>query len=347
LSFAHGLAVALPLGYEALQVTTATDGFTFLGNPIINDTGEILYTRAFFASSQLMSTRRGAVSGDLGSNFFFADMNNFGQIVYAYDDSRGIRVYSRQSGEIGIGNQPKINDLGFVAARNIGPSADSGPLGQYQLGIFSPDRTVDQVVLDPNALYVGQVVHLTNAGELLYTAPTATNDFAQLFSTTRGQLTDFPLGFESVMANDRGEFSYVFDGSLYWQDGTRISDGIHNCTDMNNLGDIVCNRQREFLANPYDLPEPMRYGTFDSILLTTRAADYRSRDGFAFTVPEPSSLALLSVALALWAMLMAWLKWQMPAFHIFTSEYSAIYSNSALYRLASPGPTSSRPSRAL
>ncbi len=284
-------AMALPLGYESLQVTTAPDGFTFLANAVINNSGEIVYEKTDPISSQLISTRRGALSPALGSSLDGFDLDNYGHVDYS--SYNGHILYSLDTfSQIGYGVGPKMNDLGYVAADSVGPVAGPSPI--YPLGIYAPDGSITQVAIDPNVSIFRQVVGLTDANELLYLA-TSVNGSAELFSSTRGQVTHFgELGLQTVMANSSGEYSYVFNNSLYWEDGTRISDGIGICTDMNDLGDIVCNRERTFLEQPYPQFPPSNYGTFDTILFTTRADEYKQTDGFLATVPEPASMSLLS-----------------------------------------------------
>lgn len=287
-------AFALPMGYEQLRVTTATDGYTFLGDSTINNSGEIVYHKAYFSSAQLISTRRGALSGDLGSNLRFPDLNNLGELVYT-NYSQGLRTFSRDKGELGYGVGAHINDLGFVAATSAGPGDQ--PYGIYQAGLYSPEGTWSPISVDPNALYIAQIVHLSNSGELIYIGATATGK-SQLFSSTRGQLTALDSGVHYAMANNLGEFSYLVDDSLYWEDGTLISDGIvGGCTDMNDLRDIVCNHSMLFLDQPDPHFPPMYAGTFDTVLFTTRPLEYQTRDGFTIMVAEPASAAILAVGL--------------------------------------------------
>ncbi len=205
---------ANPREYVALQVTTAHDGFSQC-QPSINDRGEIVYVVSDPRGPQfLLSTRRGDLAGPSG-NLRFPDINRHGEVVWAdLIGPGGFRTFSTTRGEIGFGNFPVISGNGLVAAETFDG-----------LRLYRRDGTFVHLGVDPAVTFL-YPVHVTNAGVVFYVA-LDTAGVPQLFSTKRGQVSDFDLGpndITGIAVNNRGDFVYTGDG-VFASDGTILWEG--------------------------------------------------------------------------------------------------------------------------
>jgi hypothetical protein len=223
------VSFANPREYIALQVTTARDGFSQC-QPSINDRGEIVYVVSDPRGPQfLLSTRRGDLAGPSG-NLRFPDINRHGEVVWAdLVGPGGARTFSTTRGEIGFGNFPVISGNGLVATETFDG-----------VRLYRQDGTFVHLALDPAVRIFESLVHVRKNGVVLYYARD-TAGIPQLWSTKRGQLTDFDVPRTGdIAANGRGDFVYTGEGSiLFASDGTILWGDRAIRPDMNNHGDIV------------------------------------------------------------------------------------------------------------
>ncbi len=222
-------AIDAATGITVLEITKRPSW-----EPSISDSGEIVYL-AFDTEGfpNVFSTSRGQITASKTGLLRFPHVGESDEIVFSdrIENSPLFQVWSSVRGQMTSegGNLPSISSRGevcFVRHQAIGAIVESDLRGRLTSAEIPASTSCD----------------INRLGEVVYRSQDSEGRF-QIFSTTRGQLTEGRHGLLGTPAiNDSLEVVYVESGELFHLTRGQITSSggrVGFFVDINDRGDIV------------------------------------------------------------------------------------------------------------